>query len=300
MLLRILILLIPITGSAQEERLFENKAKSFKELEIELISNWEKYPDSLTTNFELGALYWEHAKYEMITPGIIETGEVSQERLDSIIIFYGKAKRYLDVAKSLAPYNIYLESALLDLNFSLGVKDMNKETHSQAFRIIEGDTINKIDEFGMLQGEWSKLYPDGSFRCRGRFVDGHKDGYWERKYENGNWQYKAFFNDGDLNGYCSWYYSNGNLKSEGNFINGEKDSIHKYYHENGRVMSEENYVLNKPKGNCKYFNESGILIREGTLIGDDRDGIWVFYDDKGRKSTVILYERGSAIKTESF
>lgn len=300
MVLRILFLLIPFATLAQEERYFENRTESFEELEIELISNWENQPDSLSTNFELGALYWEHAKYDMITPEMISSGQVSQETLDSVVMYYGKAKNHLDIAKTLAPYNLYLESALLDINFTLGVKEFNKETHSQAFKVIEGDTINKIDEFGMLQGEWEKIYPDGSFRCRGRFVDGQKDGYWERKYENGNWQYQVNFVNGALDGYCKWFYPNGNVKTEGNFIRGEKDSIHKYYFENGNLISEEFYINGKPNGTCKYFNEDGILIREGNLINDERNGPWIFYDESGKKTTLIHYEKGVAIKTESF
>ena len=83
MILRILFLLIPFSTLAQEERYFENRTESFEELEIELIPKWENQPDSLSSNFELGALYWEHAKYDIITPELISSGKVSQEIVDS-------------------------------------------------------------------------------------------------------------------------------------------------------------------------------------------------------------------------
>ncbi|MFT4601695.1 MAG: hypothetical protein ACI857_001878 [Arenicella sp.] len=65
----------------------------------------------------------------------------------------------------MAPFNIYIERALIETNSTLGIKDYDKMAHTQAFRMIGIDTINKIDEFGMLQGEWDRIYPDGSFPC---------------------------------------------------------------------------------------------------------------------------------------
>jgi len=66
----------------------------------------------------------------------------------------------------------------------------------QAFRIIEGDTINRIDAEGLMQGEWERLHPNGNFRCRGVYRDGKKEGAWVRKYDNGQWRYQVHFQNG--------------------------------------------------------------------------------------------------------
>lgn len=112
----------------------------------------------------------------------------------------------------------------------------------QYFRILNGDTINKIDEEGLLQGEWERLYPNGSFRCKGRYKNGKKDGYWERKYENGNWQYQVNVKDGYSHGLSKFYYKNGYLKKVANYKNGFPDGLIKTYNQNGSILSEENYT----------------------------------------------------------
>lgn len=79
----------------------------------------------------------------------------------------------------------------------------------------DGDTINKVDDRGMLQGAWIRMHPDGSFKCKGRYRDGLKEGYWERKWPNGNWRYPVNMKSGYQHGLCKHYYENGNLKTEG-------------------------------------------------------------------------------------
>ena len=121
------------------------------------------------------------------------------------------------------------------------IGDTVKLVEDQYFRILDGDTINKIDELGMLQGEWERLHPNGDFKCRGRYKDGKKDGYWERKYPNGNWQYQVHMKEGYSHGYAKFYYKNGKLKKEGNYIMGFPDGLMKSYNENGNILIEETY-----------------------------------------------------------
>ena len=59
-------------------------------------------------------------------------------------------------------------------------QDLGSKNTEDSYIIKGNDTINKIDQNGMLQGEWERLHPDGSFKCRGIYRDGYKMGLWER------------------------------------------------------------------------------------------------------------------------
>jgi antitoxin component YwqK of YwqJK toxin-antitoxin module len=119
------------------------------------------------------------------------------------------------------------------------------EQNSSKYKIIDGDTINRIDELGLLQGEWERLHPNGSFKCRGVYKNGFKEGLWERKYQNGNWRYQVNMKNGYQHGYSKFYYSNGNLKYEGNYKMGLKHGIIKTYYENGNIKKNEEFKSGK-------------------------------------------------------
>ena len=82
--------------------------------------------------------------------------------------------------------------------------------------VVNGDTLNKSDKNGELQGQWERTHLDSSFKCRGVYKDGFKMGYWERKWPNGNWRYQKNMKDGYRHGYCKFFYENGNIEKEGN------------------------------------------------------------------------------------
>ncbi|MBL4715685.1 MAG: toxin-antitoxin system YwqK family antitoxin [Bacteroidia bacterium] len=170
---------------------------------------------------------------------------------------------------------------------------------TQAFRVIDGDTINFIDEQGMLQGEWERLHPDGSFKCKGVYKDSRKDGYWERKFDNGNWRYQTNYKNGFLHGSCKWFYTSGNLKKEGNYKEGKEKGILKIYYENGRLQSEEEYKDGEINGYCKYYNKKNGLVREGAIINGKRDGNWKFYSEEGKLTTTVLYKEDLAVEIKT-
>lgn len=188
------------------------------------------------------------------------------------------------------------ENDVSETQDSLGKIEPAAENHE--VRIVEGDTINKVDEAGMLQGEWERLYPDGSWKCRGVYKDGRKEGYWERKYSNGNFRYQINTHNGLLSGYCKFYYENGNLKKEGSYIESKPEGKLKIYNENGTILSEETYIDGKLSGHCSYYDENGVLKHEGTIINELREDVWKFYDD-GIQEYTITYKEGKVLSLEN-
>jgi len=117
-------------------------------------------------------------------------------------------------------------------------RDQDKGTPNTQL-IVNGDTLNRSDENGELQGSWTRNHPNGNFKCKGIYKDGYKMGYWERKWPNGNWRYQINMLDGYKNGYCKYYYENGKLKSEGNYKMGKEEGLIISYFENGHKESED-------------------------------------------------------------
>jgi len=287
-----LIVLIAIPAKAQMPE--DGAAYRFTVSEANLIKMWKEDSTVFNTNYGLGILYYNQGVSYIIATG---KSNIDFDSIPEAVFNIRKSLSYLEKAHEIDSTNENVIYALEGVYIALGEKRNPDYVDPQAFRVIEGDTINHVDEIGMLQGEWERLYPDGSFRCRGIYKDNKKDGYWERKYTNGEWQYQIYFKNGYPHGYGKWYYTSGQLKSEGNYANGHPHGICKQYYPNGNLESEVTYKDGNINGNCKYYNEQGILLREGYLNVEQREGKWKFYSAKGVHISSVIYEAGVAIET---
>lgn len=169
----------------------------------------------------------------------------------------------------------YQEGRLLDL-----LQDFDKTKHSssisfsitkaeykafisdsipigQVNKVINGDTINKVNEAGNPQGKWNRSYSNGAFMCEGEYVNGKKEGYWHKNFENGKPMYEAYFHEGVLHGASKNYYDNGQVKDDGLYINGKPDGVLKKYYVNGQLAAEETYKNGVLIGPNRYFDEHG-------------------------------------------
>lgn len=169
------------------------------------------------------------------------------------------------------------------------------------FKILGGDTINKSDDTGKLQGQWKHTHEDGTLKCQGSYKDGYKMGYWERKWPNGNYMYQINMHEGYRNGYSKSFYENGTIEKEGNYIMEKEEGLIKTYYENGMQKSEENFKEGILNGLCKYFDELGFMTMKGEFLNNERNGEWYFYSQKTSKLnaqvTIVTYDNGKTINT---
>jgi hypothetical protein len=272
----------------------DGAAYRFTVSEKNLMNMWKEDSTAFKTNYGLGILYYNQGVSYILATG---KSNIDFDSIPEAVYNIKKSLSYLEIAYALDSTNENVIYALEGVRFALGDKRKLDYVDPQAFRVVEGDTINHVDEIGMLQGEWERLYPDGSFRCRGIYKDNKKDGYWERKYTNGNWQYQVHFKDGYPHGYGKWYYKSGQLKSEGNYENGYPNGLCKHYYPTGKLESKITYIGGNISGICKYYNEDGQLLREGFLNVEQREGEWKFYSDKGEHNMSVIYKAGIAIET---
>jgi len=90
---------------------------------------------------------------------------------------------------------------------------------------------------------------------------------------------------------------NGKKILEIHMENGLKEGLTTYWNEeNGEKWIEETFSKGKLNGIYKVWYTDGTLNYEGKYIDGLPDGQWDFYNDKGKKTTEIIYQRGKEIK----
>lgn len=100
-------------------------------------------------------------------------------------------------------------------------------------------------------------------------AQGRKQGYWKKKDEkSGKLIYEGEFKDDKPVGRFKYYYVNDSVQAIMNFKEGGKIAYAKLFHLNGKRMGE------------------------GKYINEQKDSVWIFYDEAGVKLSKDLYKMG--------
>jgi antitoxin component YwqK of YwqJK toxin-antitoxin module len=171
------------------------------------------------------------------------------------------------------------------------------------FEIVEGDTINYIDESNLKQGFWKIFgrmrkepgYEPNQVIEQGNYDNSRKQGLWTKFFPSGktkseieyvnsrpNGSYKTYFENGQVEEEGSWknnrntndfkrYYENGQVSQQFAFNeSGKRDGKQVYYHENGQVMIEADIEAGKEKFVKEYY-ENGEIKAEKSFIDGKLD-----------------------------
>ena len=167
---------------------------------------------------------------------------------------------------------------------------------AQAFQIINGDTVNRVDVSGQKQGRWIVA---GQFEARGNYKNGTKEGQWLtyfggnylRMVENfekdklsgavleldrwGRLISERYYTNGILNGLYKTFTSDGFFTSYAEYRDGKLNGVKRTYYENtpDKVMEEAFYKNDLKNGTSKWFTQEGHIVAEynyvnGLLEGD--------------------------------
>ena len=113
--------------------------------------------------------------------------------------------------------------------------------------------MNKIDENGKKQGDWSKKHKNGEVRYKGQFKDNVPQGLFLYYYKTGELQIeKKFFNNGEATA-AHFFYKNGGLQSSGLYVSKLKDSTWNFYNHDSILVLSEEYTKGKLNGKTKTF-----------------------------------------------
>ncbi len=164
---------------------------------------------------------------------------------------------------------------------------ININNVAQNFKILNGDTINRIDNNNLKQGLWISFNEDtGKKIDEGIYKNGKKSGIWKKYYKSGTIKSEITYLNNIPTGYAKFYYANGNVSEEGIWKINKWTGNYKYYFENGKLSYDWNYNSSgKRTGDQKYYHENGNLMIEGDWAnGKEAGALKEYYVDGSLKS----------------
>lgn len=184
-------------------------------------------------------------------------------------------------------------------------------TAAQSFEIVQGDTINRIDENNLKQGFWKIFgrmkrlpgYEPDQVVEEGNYKNSRKMGLWKRFFPNGKVKDEITYVNSRPSGYYKTYYDNGQVQEEGSWKNNRNTGEFKRYHENGQVAQSFKFnTSGKREGKQQYFYENGQVMIEGDWAGGKEAGVITEYYEDGSLKAKKAFADGKLdpVKTEVF
>ena len=155
---------------------------------------------------------------------------------------------------------------------------------SQSFKIIDNDTVNRIDVVGLKQGKWIFFYPNSEIVLKkGTFVDGTKQGVWVEYYQTNIIKNEITYTNDEIDGFAKTYYIDGTLKEQGIWKTDKWVGEYKYFYENGNPQYLWNYSTSGQRtGNQKYFHDNGNIMIEGNWQEGKETGVIKEFSETGK------------------
>ncbi len=161
------------------------------------------------------------------------------------------------------------------------------------YTIIDGDTINVVDENNLKQGFWKifgkmrKLpdYQPDQVIEQGKYANSRKQGLWTKFFASGKTKSEIEYKNSRPNGAYRTYFQNGQIEEEGNWKNNRNTSDFKRYYENGQVSQQ--FAFNstgKRDGRQTYFYENGQVMIEADIEAGKEKFVKEFYEDGSVKA----------------
>jgi antitoxin component YwqK of YwqJK toxin-antitoxin module len=163
--------------------------------------------------------------------------------------------------------------------------------------IVEGDTINYIDENNLKQGFWKIFgkmkrlpgYEPDQVIEQGHYKSSRKQGLWTKFFPSGKTKSEIEYVNSRPNGKYKTYYENGEIEEEGSWKNNRNTGKFIRKHENGQVAQE--FAFNdtgKRDGKQIYRNDKGIIIIDADIKNGKEEKVIEYYDDGSLKAEKVF------------
>lgn len=170
---------------------------------------------------------------------------------------------------------------------------------AQKYEIVNGDTVNYIDEANLKQGFWKIFgrmaqlpdYQPDQVVEQGEYENSRKQGIWKKFFPNGKTQSEIAYVNSRPNGFYKTYYDNGEVEEEGEWKNNKNTGKFIRKHSNGELAQE--FVFNekgKRDGTQKYFYEDGKLMIEAEIKDGKEEKVKEYYPDGSLKSEKVFVD----------
>ncbi len=123
--------------------------------------------------------------------------------------------------------------------------------------------------------------------------NGKKQGYWRKKDDKTNKLiYEGLFKDDKPQGIFKYYYPHDSIKAIMNFKLDGKIAYSTLFHPNGKKMAYGKYIGEEKDSVWVYYDEKGVLISKETFLKGKKDGIEYVYFPDGIVSEERNYKMG--------
>ena len=187
------------------------------------------------------------------------------------------------------------------LLFIFGLGLMVNQSSAQTKTTYYPGTQQKMSEGVLLGADATVL--SATFESLPKDVQAQKlsvtarDGVWTFWYPNGQVQRTEQYTNGEMTGIWTGYFENGLVSHVLNFTT--DDAV--YYFSNGKKQSEGKIANNMVQlGHWTGWYEHGLKNFEGNYVNGTKDGLWIFYDIKGRKTDEQTFQGGNLVSHNKF
>jgi antitoxin component YwqK of YwqJK toxin-antitoxin module len=159
-----------------------------------------------------------------------------------------------------------------------------KVTKSIIFREGKQTGSGVIDDRGFIQGNWSDVYPDGTPKDKGKYVNGRRSGHWLFYDPFGKIMQEGEYKNGKEEGEWQWYFPDGSVRLRQNYENGLLNGLSVEYSDSGKIIAKGQYVDGLEEGEWQYFTEGQASDGKkngeriiGKYVNGERTGEWRYY-----------------------
>lgn len=124
-------------------------------------------------------------------------------------------------------------------------------------------------------------------------ANGKKQGYWKKKDEKTNKLiYEGMFKDDKPQGLFKYYYPHDSIKAIMNFKQNGKIAYSTMFHLSGKKMAYGKYIGEEKDSVWTYYDEKAVLISRETFVNGKKDGMEYVYFPDGIVSEERKYKAG--------
>lgn len=187
------------------------------------------------------------------------------------------------------------------LLFIFGLGLMVQQSNAQTKTTYYPGTQQKMSEGVLLGADATVLSPSFESLPKDqqelKLRSTARDGVWTYWYPNGQVQRTEQYSNGMMVGIWTGYFENGVVSHVLNFTTG--DAV--YYFSNGKKQSEGKIANNMvQEGHWTGWYQHGLKNFEGNYVNGIKDGLWIFYDIKGRKTDEQVFQGGNLVTHNKF
>tara|TARA_B110000503_G_scaffold139905_1_gene229415 strand:- start:4818 stop:6008 length:1191 start_codon:yes stop_codon:yes gene_type:complete len=166
-----------------------------------------------------------------------------------------------------------------------------------------GTDYNVLDSKGKKEGQWIRVWPNGSLYYSGSFEADVPDGLFLHYYETGELMSEITHTGNGQRSIARHFRKDGSMQAEGlyqasNVLKGDgeferlKIGPWKFFDHTGQLRLLENYQAGKLHGVNETTAANGMIIESGAYLKGERDGVWKTFSESGTLLSEIGYSNG--------